>query len=181
MREGEGENEGPGPTEPPRGDPAGAQLAAVVLARGQDSGEELADPDEKYSSLVEARLAVIEDDMRRNRFVRGRSVRAYAELWGLSLQRVRELTAIASKRVLDDVADPVGVTRDVSVALRRTIRKASREGDHKAVIAASKALAQITGAMAPKLVKALVGHIDVNGEGAGKRRPTIYVPAERDD
>jgi hypothetical protein len=181
MREGEGD-EGQSPTEPPKGDPAGARLGALVLAKGQDSGEQLVDPEAIHSALTESRLSVIEDDMRRNRFVRGRSVRAYAELWGLSHQRVRELTAIASRRVLADVADPEGVTRDVSVALRRTIRKASREGDHKAVIAASKALAQITGAMAPKLVKALVGHIDATGGGeGGRRRPMIYVPAERDD
>jgi nucleoid DNA-binding protein len=83
--------------------------------------------------------------MRGLAFVKGRTVKRLAAEWGLSEQRVRELSAEASKRVRAELTDPDRVTVTVCGYLERTLRDARKDRDHRAVVAAAKAWAELAG------------------------------------
>ncbi len=107
--------------------------------------------------VTELRLATITGLMLSLRFRRGVTVRRLAREWELSEQRVRELSAEASKRVRARAGDEVAV--EVIGELRATFRFASRSarksGDPemiRAAVAAGNLLADIVGLKAPRRV-----------------------------
>jgi len=104
------------------------------------------------TDLTEQRIAYIMGMMREWAWRRGDSGPTLAKQWGLSEQYLRELAAEASKRVRAEVTDPERVSGTVGSALSKVLHDSMDDGDRKSVIDASKAWAQIVGAMAPQRV-----------------------------
>lgn len=88
--------------------------------------------------LTEERVAHIMTMMRGLLFRTGDTVKELAKEWDLCEQRVRELTAEASRRVKAEVMNPEQVGATVGMALEKTLHRAMEEGDHRNVIAAAK-------------------------------------------
>lgn len=105
-----------------------------------------------YSTQSEQRIAFIMGMMREWQWKRGVSGPILAKEWGLSADRVKDLAAEASKRVRAEVTDPERVSGTVGSALSKVLHDSMDDGDRKSVIDASKAWAQIVGAMAPQRV-----------------------------
>lgn len=103
-------------------------------------------------TLTEQRIAHIMDMMRRWEWKRGKSAGDLATTWGLAVSTVEELSSEASKRVRAEVTDPERVSGTVGSALSKVLHDSMDDGDRKSVIDASKAWAQIVGAMAPQRV-----------------------------
>ena len=112
----------------------------------------------EHTPLTEQRIAHIMGMMRRWEWKRGESGPVLAERWGLSVDRVKDLAAEASKRVLAEVTDPALVSGTVGMALQRVLDEGMEAtGDakwhgRKLAVESSKAWAQIVGAMAPQRV-----------------------------
>lgn len=110
----------------------------------------------EHTPLTEQRIAHIMGMMRRWEWKRGESGPVLAEQWGLSVDRVKDLAAEASKRVLAEVTDPALVSGTVGMALQRVLDEGMEAtGDakwhgRKLAVESSKAWAQIVGAMAPQ-------------------------------
>lgn len=127
---------------------------------------------------VESRVRHIMGMMRRLEWIRGASGESLADEWGLSLSRVEDYSAEASRRVKAEVTDPDHVTSTVCTALDTVLREAMADSRkcvmepggtdaygetkyvevdpnkaRKIVIDASKVWADISGATAPKEVK----------------------------
>ena len=100
----------------------------------------------RYAGHVDARVAHIADLMRTLKFQRGKTVKALAKEWGLGEQRVRELSAMASKIVRAEVTDPDAVTVTVCTYLERVLEQAWEKGDRKHVVLAAKVWAEMAGA-----------------------------------
>lgn len=116
---------------------------------------------EKHSGSVEERIKHIADLMRRLQFVRGKTVKRLALEWNLTEQRVRELSAEASKRVKAELSaeDKVALTGEVVSTLTtimRRGRKGVERGDLGAAASAAKTGAEIAGILAPKKVEARI-------------------------
>ena len=99
---------------------------------------------------VTERLEVIEQLMRRAQWDRGRTSRALAKEWGVSLEAVNDYAAEASKRVREDVTDPEQVTLSVSAALSTIVRESMRDGDRRNAIKAGETWARVAGALVQK-------------------------------
>ncbi len=142
-------------------------------------------------AAVEARIAHIQELMRSLKFVRGETTRQLAKEWGLCLQRVQEISAIASKRALAEVRDPARVTVTVSEMIERTMFAAHDDAERlaeagldpskarKVVIDAGKTWAMVTGAMAPKKLS-----VEVNEgmpESPSERAKFFRALAEREE
>ena len=106
----------------------------------------------EHTTQTEQRIAHIMGMMRRWEWRRGKTGPQLAALWGLSEDRVKDLAAEASKRVRAEVTDPARVSGTVGTALAKVLDDAMQDNDRKSVIDASKAWAQIVGAMAPTKV-----------------------------
>lgn len=128
-------------------------------------------------AATEARVEHIAGLMRRLEFRTGETIKGLALEWGLSEQRMRELSAIASKRVRAELTDPDRVTVKVSTVLERVIdeamaetrdpaliipgedgeeRRAHKESPNiarRVVVEAARTLAVLTGANAPAKVQ----------------------------
>jgi nucleotidyltransferase/DNA polymerase involved in DNA repair len=87
--------------------------------------------------------------MRTLRYRRGETGDRLAEAWGLSRQRVRELCAEASKRLKRDHRRGEA-KRDVTVALRRALSGAMKNGDWRGAALISKQISALYGLDAPK-------------------------------
>jgi hypothetical protein len=108
-------------------------------------------PKGEHTAAVEARIEHIADLMRSLTFVTGKTVRELAQAWGLCEQRVRELSAEASKRVRAEVCAPRAGKRDVMVALDMVIRDGlTPMGDRKSAVQALKLKADLLGLTPPK-------------------------------
>lgn len=103
---------------------------------------------------TEARIEIVADLMRTAKFRRGRTAKELAKKWELSLDRVHDLTAEASKRVVAEFRDPERVTIKVASSLERIIdeemAKPSSRRQSRNIIEAGKVLLLLTGANAPE-------------------------------
>ncbi len=63
---------------------------------------------------TEARIEYLAEEMRSFRFRRGETIRRLCKEWDLSIQRMRELSAEAHKRVKGELADPERARMDVN-------------------------------------------------------------------
>lgn len=115
---------------------------SVSRARGRKTGQ--------TDTVTEQRLAIISTMMRALTFRRGKTAKELAQKWDLSLARVHELTAEASKRVRAEVLDPDHVGATVGNALETVIERALKAGDRRTVVEAARVWAQISGANAPQ-------------------------------
>lgn len=95
---------------------------------------------------VQARIDHICTLMRNVKWIRGVTSEALAKEWGISIDRMRELSAEASRIVRAEVVDPDAVTETVTTTLADIMRSAHDQGDHKSAVAAARAWADITGA-----------------------------------
>lgn len=102
------------------------------------------------SAPVEARIAHIAQMMRALRWKRGESVKRLAKAWGVAEQRVRELSADASKQVRGELADPAAVTTTVTAALEWALHEAKRQRKPQAIARVAKVWSDIIGASAPR-------------------------------
>lgn len=110
----------------------GLRSAAPHTSRTTD------EPSRSRTTLsVEERVQVIIDIMNRDEFRRGRTVKRLAKLWGLSVNRVRRLSAEASRRVRVTVrgSDVDYIESQLIIALERGIRTASVRNDWRALVA----------------------------------------------
>ena len=143
-----------------------------------------------HRAPTEARINYIVGLMTDLEFESGKTVKMLAKKWKVGEQRVRELTAEASKRVRavvmsrDDIADRVNLT------LERILKDAIDDNNSRAftdervlvqnrklIVDAAVAWANMTGASAPK-------RQEISGKDGGPittHGPTIYVPKESDD
>lgn len=137
-----------------------------------------------YSTQSEQRIAFIMGMMREWQWKRGVSGPILAKEWGLSADRVKDLAAEASKRVRAEVTDPERVSGTVGSALSKVLHDSMDDGDRKSVIDASKAWAQIVGAMAPQRVDVTATTTDASPAKAAeimRRRFGAVTPAAEQD
>lgn len=103
------------------------------------------------------------DLMRRHKFKRGKTIKALAAEWGISLTYAHEISADASKLVLAELGDPdrvkvsvLGTLEDILARARRDSMHADPEVRARAYVAttqAAKTLALLAGAGAPTRVE----------------------------
>jgi hypothetical protein len=137
-----------------------------------------------HNPLTEQRIAHIMGMMRRWEWKRGVSGPILAKEWGLSIEWLKDLSAEASKRVRAEVTDPERVSGTVGSALSKVLHDSMDDGDRKSVIDASKAWAQIVGAMAPTKVDVTATTTDATPAKAAeimRRRFGAVTPAKKDD
>lgn len=136
-----------------------------------------------HDAATEARIIEIVDLMMRCRFRRGRTVKELAQRWELTEQRVRLLTAEASRRVRAQLGDPDEVAADLLPELHKTFRvvnqRARADGNPKMATAAASIgnlIAEISGAKAPK-------RKELSGPGGGpvEVATTAYDPKNLTD
>ena len=101
------------------------------------------------TAVTEGRIEHIANLMRRLEWHTGKSGRALAKKWDLSLSSLEKLSAVASKQVRAEIVDPEEVTITVAAALDRVMREALDDGDRRSVIQAAATWARIVGADAP--------------------------------
>lgn len=87
-----------------------------------------------HTPATEARIEHIAGLMRTLEFRTGETVRELAAKWRLGAQRVRELSAVASKRVRAELTDPDRVVVKVTASLEKVIDDALRETNEPALI-----------------------------------------------
>lgn len=80
-----------------------------------------------HSGAVEMRIEHIAFLMRNFRWRAGSSVQRLMTEWGLSDHYVRELAQEASKRVLEEMTDAPGVTRDACVVMRKLLEDTTED------------------------------------------------------
>lgn len=110
-------------------------------------------PNIERMALTETRIAHIADLMRTMKFRTGDTIYKLVDEWGLGIDRVKQLSTMASRRVKDEIANPDHVTVTLCTALSQIVDEGMRPGgDRKQVISAAKCWAEIAGAFAPKVV-----------------------------
>lgn len=87
-----------------------------------------------HTASTEARVEHIADLMRSLEFRTGETTRELAAKWRITVQRVWELSSIASKRVRAELTDPDRIVVKVAAALEKVIDDALRETDEPALI-----------------------------------------------
>lgn len=103
-----------------------------------------------HTPETELKILEIMELMRSWQWVKRKTAQDLAAKWGVGVDWVEDLSAIASKRVRAEVTDPGEVSMTVGVALSKVLHDAMDEGDKKSVIDSAKVWAQIVGAMAPQ-------------------------------
>jgi hypothetical protein len=111
---------------------------------------------EKHNIQTELRLEKIMDDMRGLRFVRGKTYKEYAKAWGLSEDRVRKLTAEASRRVYAEVTDPERVKPDLCALLMRSANEAYAAKRYNDVAQLCRVYGDMLGFRAPAQAKVTI-------------------------
>ncbi len=96
-----------------------------------------------HDALTEFRLERISERMRSNRWRNGKTARKLASEWSLSESHIHRLAQEASKRVLAEVTDPEGVTRDVGSAMRKVMTDSLRDADRARTAGDLEAAAKI--------------------------------------
>ena len=110
-------------------------------------------PNTERMALTETRIAHIADLMRTMKFRTGDTIYKLVDEWGLGIDRVKQLSTMASRRVKDEIANPDHVTVTLCTALSQIVDEGMRPGgDRKQVISAAKVWAEIAGSFAPKVV-----------------------------
>ena len=99
----------------------------------------------KWNRTSEIRIAHIMGMMRELTFVRGTTYKQLAVEWNLGPDRVRKLTAEASKRVLAEVTDPEKVKPLLAETLAQAIQKAMVAGEFNSVAQLARVYAEILG------------------------------------
>lgn len=114
----------------------------------------------EHTAAIEVRIEHLADLMRSLRWVRGETYKRLAKEWGLTRQRVRELSAEASKRVRTEATERAGI---LAPQIEATCIDAMRAGRRakgpkmKAVgVTAANLAADLCGIKAPKRVEANV-------------------------
>lgn len=111
------------------------------------------DPERTAGAPTEVRIAFIADMMRKMTFKTGDTIYKLSEEWGLGLDRVKQLSTMASRRVKEEIANPDHVTVTLCTALSQIVTEGMKPGgDRKQVISAAKVWAEIAGSFAPKVV-----------------------------
>lgn len=129
-----------------------------------------------HTAATEARIEHIAELMRTLEFRTGETTRGLAAKWRIGVQRVWELSSIASKRVRAELTDPDRVIVKVATSLEKVMDDALRETDEPAhiekqggdgpmiyqespngarrvLIEAAKTLCVLTGASAPTKIE----------------------------
>ncbi len=107
----------------------------------------------KHGAEVEGRIQVIMQAMRDLQWRRGKSQTEYAERWGISEQRVREMSAEASKRVRAEYEDPDRAVVSVYTTLEAVMAdgaSSSVPGEKAAAVQAARLMAELAGMGAEK-------------------------------
>jgi hypothetical protein len=107
----------------------------------------------EHTAAVEVRIEHIADMMRSLEWRTGISGPILAKEWGLCEQRVKELSAEASKRVRAELMSPDNVKTDVGAALAIALRGAVNDKKWQAVGQIAKVYADASGASAPQKVE----------------------------
>jgi hypothetical protein len=111
-----------------------------------------APPDVTRDDAFEARVEYVAELLRDLRFTAGRTTRALATEWNVSLSHAQKITAEAGRRVREELTDIDTVLCKTTQALNNAIGAAIATGDYRSVINASKVYADIAGASAPSKV-----------------------------
>lgn len=104
-----------------------------------------------------SRLRHICSLMRKLKWVTGETCYELAKEWGLSDQRVRELSAEASKIVRRELMSHDHVASTVGAALDKALRHTVEDGDWRTVASLARVYADASGASAPTRVEATIG------------------------
>lgn len=125
-----------------------------------------------HETLTETRVAEVVEMMLRGKFRRGSTARKMALRWGVSEQRAREITALASKRVRASLTDPDELAAEVVPAMLSAMHSAVKEGDARGVAALGAQLLEVGGLKTKK--------IELGGADGGPI-PMIFLPPEGDE
>lgn len=129
-------------------------VGASEEANGLATNARALSPDfPKHGAEVEGRIQVIMQAMRDLQWRRGKSQTEYAERWNISEQRVRELSAEASKRVRAEYEDPDRAVVSVYTTLEAVMADGASSqvpGEKAAAVAAARLMAELAGMGAEK-------------------------------
>ena len=123
------------------------------------------------------RIEHIAELMRTLRFVRGKTVKRLAAEWGLTEQRVRELSAEASRMVKAEITDPDRVTVTACGYVEWALREAKKAKDTRAIAPLAKAWAELAGTLAPRKVEITGGGVVAAADP--EQQAAIYEAAAR--
>lgn len=93
-------------------------------------------PVDGHDGVTESRIEHICELMRGMLFRRGKTGKLLESEWGLSHDRIKELTAEASKRVRAEVTDPERQRGDICVALQHIVEETVQRGQYREAIQA---------------------------------------------
>lgn len=122
-------------------------------------------------------LAHIEEaceDMRNCTFRTGKTIKLYAKKWELSISRVKEITAEASKIVRKELTDPDRVFSILGPALEEAILDCKSSRDFRQLAQLARVYADITGASAPRKIDHAVSNLQ------GLTREELLLEAKRE-
>lgn len=120
---------------------------------------------------VEARVEFIEDLMNELIWVRGKSAKWLAKVWGIGLGAVQTNSAEASRRVIGEVSE---AKREITTGARKLMLDAVTAGDPQGFAQVARVWADVIGA------KEAAKH-ELTGKDGAPLGPVIYVPPESND
>ena len=88
--------------------------------------------------------------MRRGLWVRGTTAPVLAKRWGVSVTRVEDISAEASRMIAREIQDPERVKVDVSTVLLQNLHRASEAREFTAVAKLGDVVTRVLGARAPE-------------------------------
>ncbi len=127
----------------------------------------------KHRASTLAHIEEACEDMRNCTFRTGKTIKIYAKKWELSIARVKEITAEASKIVRAELTDPDRVFSILGPALEEAIIDCKTTRDFRQLAQLARVFADITGASAPRRTE-----LDVNNKLSGMTREQLIEAAK---